>query len=327
MKHTYILLSVIFFLSVSLNAQDENVKNKGEFNGDLFLNSNYNFDREQASFRLNRLHFGYKYQISEKIYFNGMIESAREDYEPSGDYNGITNLFEFCLGFNLPKLEGKFGLIGTQLNQKQEQLWQHRYIDKVFADKYGFAPTNDFGAIVIFKPSDKLNFDVAITNGEGHKNPQADSVFRYALGATLNLNSKFTARIYSDLLYHPDRQQTNFIGILGYTSDIFTFGAEWNLQMIESKTLDEQRNGVSIYATYNINEKYQFFGRYDYIESDKPEEILTDWDINNEGQLMILGIQYKLNEKVNLAFDYRSWKSEVNDKNNSFLFFDVALSF
>lgn len=324
LKLTFIM---VFLLPMFIYSQEEKEEPSGTFYGDVFLNANHNFELEQTSFRLNRLHFGYKYEFSDKIYFNGMLESAREDYNPQGDYNDITNLFEFCLGFKLPKIEGKFGLIGTEFNQQQEKLWKHRYVDKVFADKYGFAPTNDFGGIIIYKPIEAFNIDLAVTNGEGHKSGQLDSAFRYAAGLSYKPENGFVARLYSDMVFDVELLQTNIIGILGYTSDAISVGAEWN-QQINSNNLDDyERSGLSAYISYNFLEKYQAFGRFDMITSNKPDGLSDAWNLNNDGKLIIVGAQYKLHEKITIALDYRGWMSDLSEETTSYLFFDIELAF
>ena len=127
----FIFTSIMLLLPINSFGQEESkIVEKGEFYGDLFLGANFNLKNNQMSYRFNRLHFAYKHNFSEKLYFNGMIESAKEDYALSGSYNGITNLFEFCLGYQSEKLDAKFGLIGTELNQMQEKLWRNRNIDK-----------------------------------------------------------------------------------------------------------------------------------------------------------------------------------------------------
>lgn len=300
---------------------------QGQFYGDVFLNANHNFDESQTSFRLNRLHFGYKNQFNNLLYFNGMIESAREDYNPSNDYNAITNLFELCLGFQLEKVEGKFGLIGTEFNQQQEKLWKHRYVDKVFADKYGYAPTNDYGLLVIYKPAEVFKVDLAVTNGEGHKQYQMDSAFRYAGGATFNHNSGFVVRVYADMLFDNSLHQSNVIGIFGFQKEKVSFGVEANQQFNSGNISDFERSGFSGYCSYNITDKYQTFARYDMINSNTPEGFADNWNIVNDGQLIIAGVQYKPLEKLCIALDYRAWVAELDDEMQSYLFFDLELAF
>ncbi|WP_430813765.1 hypothetical protein [Carboxylicivirga sp. RSCT41] len=295
---------------------------KGAFYGDVFLNANHNFEAAYSSFRLNRLHFAYKYHYNQHLYFNGMVESARENYEPTGDYNNITNLFEFCFGFSYEKIEGKAGLIGTKLNQQQEALWKHRYIDKIFADKYGFAPTNDFGVVLKYKPSEVISLDMAITNGEGHKNAQVDSVFRYAAGATFNAKSGLIARVYADFLNQGDATQTNFISILGYQSEAFTAGIEYNLQMNSANQSGIDLGGFSAYASYDFNERYQLFGRYDtislkYSEGEQPDD---------DGTLAIIGGQYKITSQITTSLNYRM-QELIGETNKSYLYLNLALEF
>ncbi len=329
-RRTIRFYSIIFLLfttsAISLPQEKSDSLNSGTFYGDLFLNLNHNFDRNSSSFRLNRLHFGYRYQYNEHLYFNGLIESAREDYDPSGDYNGITNLFEFCLGFDYEKLSGKLGLIGTELNQQQEKLWKKRYVDKVFADKYGFAPTNDFGGIVIFKPINLLNIDVAITNGEGHKNAQMDSSFRYALGITLNIPGNFVFRVYNDLVPSSGSTQINTIAIAGYQTNELSLGLEWNQQTNKEFIEDFTYGGFSGYGSYAFIEKFTVFARYDYLSSSIPS-ILPGSYITSTGSLTITGIEYKIHEKIVTALNYRNWEAVGSNKGISFLFLDLALNF
>lgn len=321
---TLFFLTLLPFLAMSQEIKKES---HSKFYGDVFLNANHNFEESQSSFRLNRLHFGYKHSFNDALYFNGMIESAREDYNPTNDYNEITNLFEFCLGFKLNKVEGKFGLIGTEFNQQQENLWKHRYVDKVFADKYGFAPTNDYGVLVIYKPLDIFNIDLAITNGEGHKEYQIDSAFRYALGATLKPSNGIVARAYGDMLFYDSLQQTNIIGILGYQTEKISIGAEYNHQLNSANINDFERSGLSGYCSYNITEEHQVFCRYDNITSNKPEGFASNWNIDNDGQLIIAGFQHKPHEKIKFALDYRAWITEANNESQSYIFFDIELAF
>lgn len=318
-----LLLLLVLSTGVAItNAQDVKNEPKGRFYGDIFINANHNFDASYSSFRLNRLHFGYKYQYNRHLYFNGMVESARESYEPLGDYNNITNLFEFCFGFQYEQIEGKAGLIGTQLNQQQEALWKHRYIDKVFADKYGFAPTNDYGVVITYKPSEVIHVDAAITNGEGHKTGQVDSVFRYAAGLTLQSKTGFVARVYSDFLNQGEEAQINVIGMLGYLSDSFTAGIEYNHQFNSANQSGTNLSGLSAYASYNINERYQLFGRYDSISLNYSEGVLPD----DDGALAIFGGQYQLTKQITTSLNYRMQKL-IGDSNKSYLYLNLALDF
>ena len=329
----YISLST-FVCSTNLFGQsDSTFRNNGKLYGDVFLNSNYNIDKSTLSFRLNRVHLGYRYNFSPLLYFNGMFESALEDYEPmpdslGGEYNHITNLFEFCLGFKYSYFEGKFGLIGTELNQQQEQLWKHRLIDKVFADKYGYAPTNDFGFLISYIPTDWIKTDVAITNGEGHKSLQADSSFRYAGGITLRLAESIVLRGYIDMVNFTNSVQTNTIGILGFDNKQLTIACEWNQQNNHDGNKGYHRNGLSVYGNLLFAGKYQVFARYDYVNSNKTNNLINNWNEAADGSLIIAGLQYSLVKGVNLALDYRMWNPGLEgDDTRSFLFFDVELFF
>lgn len=327
MKNIQITFILLFAFTLFSTASNES-NPKGVVYGDLFLNANHSFEKEKSSLRMNRLHLGYKYEFSDSLYFNGMIESAREDYDATGNYAGITDLFEFALGFSNKNLKGKIGLIGTELNQLQEKLWQHRYVDKVYADKYGFSPTNDFGAIVVYEFSEALSVDIALTNGEGHKEYETDSNFRLAMGLTLQSPDGLVFRLFGDVLDDKNGStQTNLIAILGYTSEIISFGLEWNQQLNASHIDGYDRGGPSVYLSYNLNKKYQIFGRYDLLESDLSSDAEAFVSNNGDGQLVIAGLQYRVNQNVVLSLNNRNWISDYDDNTVSYLFFDVALTF
>lgn len=334
-KSNFNLLKVIFISIMTLTLSSYGhcqhkveQERTGKIYGDLFLNANYNAQLKQSSFRLNRLHIGYKKNLSEKWYFNGMIESAKEDYEPNGDYKGITDLFEFCMGYKTSVFEGKFGLIGTELNQLQEALWQHRNVDKVFVDKYGFAPTNDFGFLLKYKPLENLSIDYSLTNGEGHKVLQSDSVFRHSLGVTSTLNSGFVLRVYSDFVPTTELIKINMIGIVGYKNERLSFGLEFNQQIGSDNIKNKIKKGFSEYIHLKLDGKFSAFGRHDFIKSNMPEGLNQGWDIENDGNLIITGIQYEIMEAANLSLNYRGWISaQENTDMASYMFLDLAIYF
>lgn len=323
--------SITFAQTIDAPLAQEDFKPSGKIYGDLFVNANLNVTDQYASFRLNRLHLAYKYQFTPNWYFNGMLESALEDYAPiaqGGDYNNITNLFEFCAGYSSTKWEAKFGLIATELNLQQERMWKHRYVDKVYADKYALAPTNDFGFLIKYKTTQKLSFDLAVTNGEGHKNLQADSSFRYAIGSTVKLNRFVTARAYADMVAHGKIIQSNLIFMLGLHYQHFNLGMEWNQQQNSQWNKGFHKSGYSSYLNVNINPKLQFFGRFDYVSSNRPEDFTYRWNELNDGILAISGVQYQVIQNIQLALNYRSWQAaEQSSASGSYVFLDLALVF
>jgi len=323
----FIFTSITLLLPINSFGQEESkIVEKGEFYGDLFLGANFNLKNNQMSYRFNRLHFAYKHNFSEKLYFNGMIESAKEDYALSGSYNGITNLFEFCLGYQSEKLDAKFGLIGTELNQMQEKLWRNRNIDKVFADKYGFAPTNDLGFILKYKPYKFISLDFAMTNGEGHKSIQTDSAFRYSIGSSFTKNA-FYLRAYTDFIYTNDFQQTNFIGIAGYQTSRLSLAAEFNQQYNSGGVTNSEKYGLSAYFDVNITKKIQLFSRYDYIRSNKLSGQNENWNIANDGDLIIAGFEYNIRKGIDISPNYRIWLPDDGTKENSFVFLNLKIEF
>jgi len=78
---------------------------------------------------------------------------------------------------------------------------------------------------------------------------------------------------------------------------------------------------MSTYASWDFNEKFQIFGRYDFVTSNILEGEDVPWDLATDGSSVIVGIQYRPISKVKIALNYQDWYPyAANESNLAFIF-------
>jgi opacity protein-like surface antigen len=156
-----------------------------------------------------------------------------------------------------------------------------------------------------------LSIDAIVQNGEGYKYVQMDQTVRGGLGITYDPIESLRLRIYYDNSTKPNVQLQSFSGFVGYKfKDKLSIAVEYNKQL--NHLLEEGKNldGASFYTTYFINKKFQVFGRFDYLESNKTEGHPLPWNYNNNGYYMTAGVQMKLAKGICVSANYRGFQSE-----------------
>jgi hypothetical protein len=135
-----------------------------------------------------------------------------------------------------------------------------------------------------------------------------------------------------------DETQTTTVSNIGLFAgyrfnDRFRIAAEYNLMQnaIEFNKPAEGKDlqGLSFYATYVINAKWNVFGRYDAISSNElPTDESVNWNYEEDGGTVITGFEYKPIKGVNTSINYRHKKfdnSSIND--TSFIYFNLEFYF
>jgi hypothetical protein len=85
--------------------------------------------------------------------------------------------------------------------------------------------------------------------------------------------------------------------------------------------LDYNLSGFSIYSTYVINEKFEIFGRYDQLKSNKVGTDSTNWNASKDGSAVITGIQYIPVKGVSSSLNFRTWNYDLASNNNESLIY------
>ena len=82
---------------------------------------------------------------------------------------------------------------------------------------------------------------------------------------------------------------------------------EYNMQNNHNRISDNNMSGISAYGSYRLGKKFEAFGRYDYLTSNKLEGTATNWNIKKDGQIYIAGIEFTPVKGVKIAPNFQGW--------------------
>jgi len=124
----------------------------------------------------------------------------------------------------------KFGLVGIKQFKLQEKQWGGRYLFKSFQDEYKYGPSADLAVSISYEINHMISMDATISNGDGYKSLEVDSVLKYSAGITLTPFKGLNVRVYYDYMGNQYAQQTISL-YMGYSTDKIALGAELNRQL------------------------------------------------------------------------------------------------
>lgn len=332
-----IFLSTLFalLLSIGLFGQDTVVDNSFTPHGNAFaklftnFHSGINSSDDKMAFEMRRAYLGYKYYLSEEFSAEVKVDigSAHDELDDlgMGRYAYFKNAY---MRYKKNGLQLNFGLIDMQGFLLQEKTWDHRYIMKSFQDQYRFGPKADLGANIIYKVCKTFSFDVTASNGEGYKHLQSDNTIKGGAGLTISPVKSITLRVYYDISVKSLHQSTIATLIVYKLKDKLIFGGEYNIQLNNEYNDNHNLDGISLYSSYNINKKFQVFGRYDLLSSNTISGDTLNWNIEKDGSAIIAGIQYQIIKQLRMALNYQGWiPSETGKAELSYIYlnFEVKL--
>ena len=99
---------------------------------------------------------------------------------------------------------------------------------------------------------------------------------------------------------------------LGYKCDKFALGAELNHTMNSSYTLGKDYYGYSIFASLKMAEFADFYIRFDDIYSK------NNWNIFSDLQSAVLGLQFKINENITIAPNFKMIVPKAEELDRSY---------
>ncbi len=333
MKKIIFSLFLLIVCSYFSFAQEENKEfiPSGHAFGKVFWNYHYNMTKDvnqSSSFELKRSYFGYKFafskNISTKITFDVGSNSG------GSSYTAYLKTAQLDWKVASP-LKLTFGLMGLKQFNDQEHFWGYRYIFKSFQDEQGFGTSADMGVNAEIKPNDKIKADILIVNGGGYKQVQdnfglhrigADVVAKPVKGLELKVYYDMMPSKYdkygNDSIIADTSTISNLALFAGYKTKKFRIGAEYNMfnNGIKYSHAAESydKSGISAYATYIINKKFEVFGRFDQLASNKFSGATDPWNYNNDGNLILAGLQFSPVKGVKMALNYRTYLYENSDK-------------
>ncbi len=320
MNREIILTFNLFLISVNVLSQTTDEFSPG---GKPFMRIFSNFHTTASAgesfsaFELTRIYLGYQYDFSKQLTALANIDFADPG---TGGLEMTAFIKNAYLNYHTERLSVFFGMIPTTQFKIQEDFWGKRYIEKSFQDAYGFNASADLGISLSYRLSDFLSADIIVANGEGYKKLAADSVLRTGFGMTMKPSERLTGRVYYD--FSPKGATLSSLAFFaGYTCDQFKLAAEYNKQYNKGFLEDHDLYGPSFYGAVRLSGKLNVFGRYDKLMSGKVAESEADWNLSNDGELYLVGLEYQLMKGIRLSPNFRGWNPAQSSSSFSSSFF------
>lgn len=306
------VLICILLCHSNLRSQDSIINNDFTPHGRAVVKIFTNFHAgisgsdDKLTFEVNRAFLGYKYYLHQYFSAEVKLDIGSVNDELTGSIIGRHAFFKNAyVRYRKNGLEIDFGLIDMHAFKIQEKEWDHRYIAKSFQDEYGLNPSADLGASLIYKVCDLFSFDISASNGEGYKHLQDDNTIKGGTGVTFTPIKGLKIRGYYDISMKGVTQST-LSSFIGYThNEKFNLSAEYNYQLNSGFLDDHNLGGISVYSYYNINSKFQIFGRYDMFNSATLDSDTLKLNNDRDGRVVIAGIQYHVIKQLKIALDYQ----------------------
>lgn len=316
-------------------------QSKGKVSGKIFFNYHNDLTEgvlQKSAFEVERAYLGYDYAFNDKLSAKVLMDVGKDNGSDYTYYLKAAQIDYKALDW------AKFsvGMIGLSQFNDQENNWGYRYIYKSFQDYSGFGTSTDLGLNSELKLHTTLKMNLFILNGEGYKKVQ-DLYGKYKVGADLvyHPTDALTFKVY-----YAEQDSKKLVGttivenptvknvalFAGYEVNKIRFGAEYN-KMYDGKKytdaeLDHDLSGFSIYSTFVLNEKVEFFGRYDLLESNKVGTSTTNWNAANDGNAVLLGTQFIPIKGIKTSLNYRLWDFDLASKNNlSMVYLNLEVKF
>ncbi len=271
----------------------------------------------ESAFEVKRAYLGYDYKFDEN--FSVIVKLDIGSPDDKSPYSLIKRYAYFknaALKFKKGKFEANLGLIDLRKFKLQEHFWGYRYIYKSFMDEHYFGPSADIGYFMKYEFTDFLSADITIMNGEGYAQLQADNTYKGGFGIIFEPLENFIVRIYYDITSREIAESTIAL-FTGYRfKDYFSAGFEYNMKYNENYYNNHNLEGFSFYGTFYLSEKFQLFGRYDRLISNKITDEDRPWNLVNDGTAIIGGIQYQLLKQIKIALNYQDWYPYAKNATN-----------
>jgi hypothetical protein len=193
-----------------------------------------------------------------------------------------------------------------------EDLYGLRFVENVIIDRLKFGTSADWGVHALGKVADgKVNYDVAIINGAGYKNPtrtnsmdlEARVAFVPLAGLSLALGG-YSGKLGKDVEGGAPALHTaqRLDALAAYVAGPLRIGAEYfqarNWTQVTSVATDKA-DGFSVWGSYDFNPKLGVFARGDWA---KPSKELNS-DLKDE--YFNVGLVSHPRENIDVALVYK----------------------
>lgn len=331
MKNLSLFLFSILFFFLNVSAQEEKpFVPSGEVYGIVYTHFFASLDSDLSAFEVSRAYLGYKYKISEEFTANIKLDiGSINDESQYALIRRYTYFKNACLNYKKNKLNINVGLIDLSQFKIQEKFMDQRYIYKSFQDQYKLGSSADIGISGNYEFNKYILVDITLMNGEGYKDFQSDNSYKYGAGLTIKPFDGLLLRLYYD---HSKKciNQSTYSAFVGYEyKKLGKIGFEYSTQINNNFYENQDFGGYSGFLHLNLTDKLGVFGRYDKLMSNRV--FISDvnvWNYNNDGQLVLTGLQFKLHEKIRVSGNVQFWIPEnVDEDMRKFLFVNLEFCF
>lgn len=279
------------------------------------------------AFEVRRAYFGYRYRFDENWRTEIKLDlGAPEEISEFARLRRYAYFKTAAVFYDQNKWSVYAGIIDTEHYKLQEKYWKHRYIYKSMQDEHRFGPKADLGATLIFHAAEFLDLDASVMNGEGYTDIQSDNSFKVSAGVSYYPIRRVLLRIYADAIEKDEVQSGTLSTFAGYRYESITAGTEYNWKLNRDFLKDHNQQGVSLYLSYDLNEKFELFGRYDWLNSNIPAEYSQPWNLQEDGTALIFGIRYMPIKHIKMALNYQDWVPyAANLSNLRYLFLNLEI--
>ena len=286
------------------------------------VHSGFGHVNDDRGFGLDRAYLGYQYNLPHGLQMKAVVDFGQS--QDVGDYHRIGYIKNAQITWKQKGWTLNAGLISTTQFKLQEDFWGKRYVMKSFQDEYKFGSSADLAFSVAYKFNKVVSADVIVANGEGYKNVQVKDGLQYGAGVTLTPVKGLVVRAYgsyNEAVEEGEKGITNLAAFVGYKNDAFSVAAEYNYQT-NAKYVDGcDQDGVSVYASAQLNKKIGLFGRWDMLSSK------NDWNKDADGMAGMLGAEFKLGKYVKLAPNVRLWSPKAEGgKLSSYVYLNASFA-
>jgi len=325
----------------SVSAQEKTAIPKGKVTGKVFFNYHLDAtkDAEQTgAFELTRAYLGYVYNINDKFSATVVLDAGKS----SGGSDHSVFVKNAKLTYKAKNwLTFSAGIVGMKQFKTQEKFWSYRYLYKSLADEYKFGTSADLGVLAGIKVTDYFKMDLLLVNGEGYKKVQdASGNTRFGANFVYTPTKNWIFKTYVDTMKGIDISDatkttsiTNVVVFAGYAiKDKFRIGVEYNLlkngTSYKKASENKELKGISLYTTYTMNNKWNVFGRYDQLSSNKLIGAMNAWNHSKDETTFITGFEYKPTKGIKTSVNYRITDfKDADNKNASSVYFNLEFIF
>jgi hypothetical protein len=305
----YILILIVSIITFDSYSQ-------GTTYAKIFSDFNYSLadvSNPYKEFKVSNAIFGHKHTLNNK--FSANITFDVGNNSSGSSYTAFLKLASLKWS-PTDRVFVDFGIIKASNFTFMENSWGKRYIYKSFQDVNKWSHFSDAGVGLTYILSDNLIIDAQILNGDGYKNLQGSDAYMRGGAGIIFKADDISFRVARDVMprtMYSDDYESQYINTLAvaYSGSNMTLGGEYNLRENTSNVVDNTSSAFSVYGNLDIGNDVSVFGRYDMSDSEDANE--NQWNIENEGELTIIGIEKQMTKGVKVAVNVKSFKAATLD--------------